>query len=77
MDVSMVKRVLNKQLSPDAEVPVYSANVKEPFGYIDDLLITDFSVPSILWGIDGDWIRKRLHFILRIIVAFCVSKLPR
>lgn len=47
--------MLNKQLSPDAETPVYSANVKEPFGYIDDLLITDFSVPSVLWGIDGDW----------------------
>lgn len=27
----------------------------EPFGYIDELLITDFSVPSVLWGIDGDW----------------------
>ncbi len=34
---------------------MYSANVKEPFGYIDELLITDFSVPSVLWGIDGDW----------------------
>lgn len=54
-DISIGKRVLNKQLSPDAETPVYSANVKEPFGYIDDLLITDFSVPSVLWGIDGDW----------------------
>lgn len=36
-------------------MPVYSANVKEPFGYFDDLLIEDFSVPSVLWGIDGDW----------------------
>ena len=27
----------------------------EPFGFIDKLLITDFSVPSVLWGIDGDW----------------------
>lgn len=54
-DVSIGKRVLNKQLSPEAEIPVYSANVKEPFGYINDLLITDFSVPSVLWGIDGDW----------------------
>lgn len=54
-DVSIGKRVLDKQLSPDAEIPVYSANVKEPFGYINDLLITDFSVPSVLWGIDGDW----------------------
>lgn len=34
---------------------MYSANVFEPFGYINDLLITDFSLPSVLWGIDGDW----------------------
>lgn len=27
----------------------------EPFGHIDELLITDFSLPSVLWGIDGDW----------------------
>lgn len=54
-DVSIGKRVLNKQLSSDAEIPVYSANVKEPFGYINDLFITDFSFPSVLWGIDGDW----------------------
>lgn len=37
-------------------IPVYSANVLEPFGYVDDLLIKDFSIDSILWGIDGDWI---------------------
>ncbi len=55
-DVSIGKRVLNKQLVSDGTVPVYSANVMEPFGYIDELLITDFSVPSVLWGIDGDWI---------------------
>lgn len=54
-DISIGKRVLNKQLVPDGNIPVYSANVIEPFGYIDRLLITDFSVPSILWGIDGDW----------------------
>ncbi len=54
-DISIGKRVLNKQLIPDGTVPVYSANVIEPFGYIDELLITDFSVPSVLWGIDGDW----------------------
>lgn len=29
--------------------------MKEPFGYINQLLITDFTMPSILWGIDGDW----------------------
>lgn len=36
-------------------IPVYSANVLEPFGNIDKSLIEDFSIPSILWGIDGDW----------------------
>lgn len=54
-DVSIGKRVLNKQLSATGSVPVYSANVIEPFGLIDELLITDFSLPSVLWGIDGDW----------------------
>ncbi len=53
--VSIGKRVLNKELSPDGKIPVYSANVREPFGYTDKLLLTDFSVPSVLWGIDGDW----------------------
>lgn len=37
-------------------MPVYSANVLEPFGYVDELLITDFSIDSVLWGIDGDWL---------------------
>ncbi len=54
-DVFIGKRVLNKQLVPGGTVPVYSANVIDPFGYIDELLIKDFSVPSVLWGIDGDW----------------------
>jgi type I restriction-modification system DNA methylase subunit len=53
--LSIGKRILNTQLIPDGEVPVYSANVFEPFGRINELLITDFSVPSILWGVDGDW----------------------
>lgn len=49
------KRVLDKDLVSGGTIPVYSANVTEPFGFIDELLITDFSVPSVLWGIDGDW----------------------
>ena len=53
--VSIGKRVLDKELVPDGNVPVYSANVTAPFGFIDRLLVTDFSVPSVLWGIDGDW----------------------
>lgn len=53
--MSIGRRVLNKQLVPDGTVPVYSANVVEPLGHIDERLITDFSLPSVLWGIDGDW----------------------
>ena len=53
--LSIGKRILDTQLVPNGEVPVYSANVFEPFGYIDERLITDFRVPSVLWGIDGDW----------------------
>ena len=54
-DVSIGKRVLNSQLSDSGAIPVFSANVIEPFGYIDEHLIDDFSIPSVLWGIDGDW----------------------
>jgi restriction endonuclease S subunit len=53
--LSIGKRILDAQLVPDGEVPVYSANVFEPFGYINERLITDFSLPSVIWGIDGDW----------------------
>jgi restriction endonuclease S subunit len=54
------RRVVETQLLPNGEVPVYSANVFEPFGYINERLLTDFSVPSVLWGIDGDWM---VHYI--------------
>ena len=53
--VSIGKRVLDKKLVPNGAISVYSANVMEPFGFIDKLPITDSSVPSVLWGIDGDW----------------------
>ncbi len=54
--VSIGQRVLNKDLVNNGAVAVFSANVFEPFGYIDKLLITDFSFDSVLWGIDGDWL---------------------
>lgn len=47
--------MLNKELVSNGSIPVYSANVKEPFGMIDRMLFTDFKKNSILWGIDGDW----------------------
>lgn len=54
-EVSIGKRVLNSEVGPEYEIPVYSANVFEPFGMINKELITDFSKDSVIWGIDGDW----------------------
>ena len=53
--VSIGQRVLTSELVSNGKIPVFSANVFEPFGYVDKLLIEDFSKDSILWGIDGDW----------------------
>lgn len=38
-----------------AGIPVYSANALVPFGYVETSNLTDFSRPSILWGIDGNF----------------------
>lgn len=54
-EVSIGDRVISSEIEENGKYPVYSANVFEPFGYINKQNLTDFSVPSILWGIDGDW----------------------
>lgn len=54
-NLSIGRRILSSEVSNDAQYPVFSANVKEPFGKINRLLIIDFSLDSVLWGIDGDW----------------------
>lgn len=54
-EVKIGKRVLKRELKDKGKYPVYSANVFEPFGYIDKELLTDFTLPSVVWGIDGDW----------------------
>lgn len=54
-DVFTGNRILTKELIKNGKIPVYSANVFEPFGYVDKYLITDFSRDSVVWGIDGDW----------------------
>ncbi|MDD5150881.1 MAG: restriction endonuclease subunit S [Flavobacterium sp.] len=58
--VSIGKRVLKNEFVENGKIPVYSANVIEPFGSIDKLLIEDFSKSSVLWGIDGDWMVNHL-----------------
>ena len=54
-EISIGDRVLSSEIKTDGMYPVYSANVFEEFGRIDKQNLTDFSVPSIVWGIDGDW----------------------
>lgn len=55
-NISIGKRVLSGEVDlNDLGIPVYSANVFEPFGYIQKEQISDFSMPSVIWGIDGDW----------------------
>ena len=54
-EISIGKRIVADELDANGKIPVFSANVFEPFGYVNKVLIEDFTVPSILWGIDGDW----------------------
>ncbi len=56
-EVFIGKRVLSKDIGQNQNdgIPVYSANVFEPFGYTKKEFLKDFSKPSVLWGIDGDW----------------------
>lgn len=50
--LSIGKRVLKKELfgRERGPIPLYSANVAEPFGHIEESNIKKFSRPSVLWG---------------------------
>ncbi len=48
-------RVLQNEIIENGQYPIYSANVKEEFGRTNKLNLNNFKVPSILWGIDGDF----------------------
>lgn len=56
-DIFIGKRVLKSEITSDnSGIPVYSANVLQPFGYTKNEFIKDFKSASVLWGIDGDWL---------------------
>lgn len=60
-------RVLKKEVfNSSGKVPVYSANVFIPFGFLDKSNIMDFSHDYLLWGIDGNFefniIKKEIEF---------------
>ena len=54
--LSIGKRVLKKDLIASG-IPVFSANVCNPFGYITKSNLENFQTASLIWGIDGifDW----------------------
>lgn len=54
-EIRIGKRVLKNEVKENGEIPVYSANVKEIFGYVDREILKDYDKDNILWGIDGDW----------------------
>ena len=54
-NLSIGKRVVSNEIVPNGQYQVVSANVHDEFGRINHSVLDDFSVPSILWGIDGDW----------------------
>ena len=55
-DVSIGKRVVASEIEQTKNgIAVYSANVFKPFGYINKDLLKNFDKPSVIWGIDGDW----------------------
>lgn len=54
-NLSIGRRVLSNEIVQNGQYQVVSANVHDEFGRINHSVLDDFSVPSILWGIDGDW----------------------
>lgn len=54
-DITIGDRVLSEEIVSEGRVPVYSANVYEEFGRIDQEKLKDYNCPSVIWGIDGDW----------------------
>ncbi len=54
--LSIGKRVLKRDVTDDAtKIPVYSANVVDPMGYLDDATAKASPHPAALWGIDGNF----------------------
>lgn len=50
-----IGRRLKKSEIGESGIPVFSANVNEPFGYIDGFTLNNKEQPSLIWGIDGNF----------------------
>ncbi|MDP2294355.1 MAG: N-6 DNA methylase [Pseudolabrys sp.] len=55
-EIFIGKRVLRKDVTKDTtKIPVYSANVVTPMGYIETSNVKNFNNSTLLWGIDGNF----------------------
>lgn len=57
-ELQIGERVLDSELHEQGTIPVYSANVTKPFGFIEKELLEkleNYDKDSVLWGIDGDF----------------------
>ncbi|MDQ9093682.1 hypothetical protein RC083_19100 [Pseudoalteromonas haloplanktis] len=55
-ELAIGKRVVKKELNiQNKGLPVFSANVMEPIGFINKELVSSFDKDTVAWGIDGDW----------------------
>lgn len=55
-ELSIGKRLLRKNYTKTiGDIPAYSANVFSPFVFVDSSNIEDWTVPYVLWGIDGEF----------------------
>lgn len=56
-EIGIGRRMLSKDVKGIGNIPVYSANVRKPFGYTDSLLdsFNNFDCDTAVWSIDNDW----------------------
>ncbi len=68
--LSLGKRLLKKDfITAKGDIPVYSANVFEPFVYTDKSNITDFSKAYVLWGIDGEFSFNVMERVIALLAS--------
>ena len=54
-ELNIGNRVLDREMDEKYEIPVYSANMYDPFGYINKEYEMDYETETVVWGIDGNW----------------------
>lgn len=61
-DIFIGKRILKSEVfNSKGNIPLFSANVLKPFGFLEESNIEDFSINYVLWGIDGKFEFNVIH----------------